>query len=87
VGDFEDTDLCLKLRERGYRCIVDPRISLFHLERQSQAGSGVSWRMNLTLYNAWQHERRWGKTIEMTRERRHAATGGARGKKHRHQTA
>jgi GT2 family glycosyltransferase len=68
VGDFEDTDLCLKLQVRGYRCIVDPDVQLYHLERKSQAGSGLGWRMNLTLYNAWQHERRWGQTIAMLRD-------------------
>ena len=65
IGDFEDSDLCLRLDELGLACAVDPEVHLFHLERKSQAGSGVGWRMNLTLYNAWQHERRWGKTIEM----------------------
>ena len=63
VGDFEDTDLCLRLQARGYRCVVDPRVRLFHLERKSQASSGLGWRMNLTLYNAWQHERRWGQKL------------------------
>lgn len=63
VGDFEDTDLCLKLRTLGYRCAVDDGVSLYHLERKSQASSAVGWRMNLTLYNAWQHQRRWQDSI------------------------
>jgi GT2 family glycosyltransferase len=63
VGDFEDTDLCLKLQARGYRCVVDPTVQLFHLERKSQASSALGWRLNLTVYNAWQHDRRWGATI------------------------
>jgi GT2 family glycosyltransferase len=63
VGDFEDSDLCLRLQERGHRCVIDPKIQLFHLERKSQANPGVSWRLNLTVYNAWQHERRWGQII------------------------
>ena len=63
VGDFEDSDLCLRLQERGYRCVIDPAVRLFHLERKSQASSALGWRMNLTLYNAWQHERRWARTI------------------------
>jgi GT2 family glycosyltransferase len=69
VGDFEDSDLCLKLQAAGYRCVVDPSVRLFHLERKSQASHGVGWRMNLTLYNAWQHERRWGKTISASPKR------------------
>jgi GT2 family glycosyltransferase len=65
VGDFEDSDLCLKLQARGYRCMIDPKVRLYHLERKSQASSSVAWRMNLTLYNAWQHERRWANVIAM----------------------
>jgi GT2 family glycosyltransferase len=60
IGDFEDSDLCLKLAERGLGCAVDLDVTLFHLERQSQAGSEQRWRMNLTLFNAWVHEQRWG---------------------------
>jgi GT2 family glycosyltransferase len=63
IGDFEDSDLCLKLRERGLRCAVDLNVRLYHLERQSQAGTQHRWRMNLTVYNAWVHERRWQDTL------------------------
>ena len=63
IGDFEDSDLCFKLHNLGLRCAVDGDVELFHLERKSQLGSSVSWRMNLTLYNAWEHERRWASTI------------------------
>jgi GT2 family glycosyltransferase len=63
IGDFEDSDLCLKLRDLGLAAAVDPHVHLFHLERKSQAGSELGWRMNLTLYNAWQHQRRWGEAI------------------------
>ncbi len=59
IGDFEDADLCLRLRARGLEVAVDMGVQLFHLERQSQAGSQNRWRMNLTLYNAWLHDRRW----------------------------
>jgi GT2 family glycosyltransferase len=60
IGDFEDSDLCMKLAGQGLRCAVDCDVTLYHLERQSQAGSEQRWRMNLTLYNAWVHEGRWG---------------------------
>jgi GT2 family glycosyltransferase len=63
IGDFEDSDLCLKLRDRGMDCAVDMDVFLYHLERQSQAGSEQRWRMNLTLCNAWTHQRRWGETL------------------------
>ena len=64
IGDFEDSDLCLKLRERNLTCAVDLAARLYHLERQSQAGTQNLWRMNLTVYNAWVHERRWGETLK-----------------------
>jgi GT2 family glycosyltransferase len=64
VGDFEDSDLCLKLRARGLDSAVDAGVPMYHLERQSQAGSEHCWRMNLTLYNAWLHESRWQATLE-----------------------
>ena len=63
VGDFEDTDVCLKLQAQGLRCVVDPSAWLYHLERKSQVSAAQTWRMNLTAYNAWQHERRWGETL------------------------
>jgi len=59
VGDFEDSDLCLKAKARGLASAVDVGVEMYHLERKSQAPPGASWRMNLTLYNAWVHQRRW----------------------------
>jgi GT2 family glycosyltransferase len=59
IGDFEDSDLCMRLRERGLSCAVDPAVRLYHLERRSQVASGQRWRMNMTLYNAWTHQSRW----------------------------
>jgi hypothetical protein len=34
-----------------------------HLGRKSQPSAQDRWRMNLILYNAWLHHRRWGGTI------------------------
>lgn len=59
IGDFEDTDLCLKIARRELACAVDHDVQLYHLERKSQGGPGRRWRMNLTLYNAWIHQCRW----------------------------
>jgi GT2 family glycosyltransferase len=59
IGDFEDSDLCLKAKARGFASAVDMGVEMYHLERKSQAPPGASWRMNLTLYNAWVHQRRW----------------------------
>lgn len=59
IGDFEDVDLCRKAQDRGLICVVDRRARLYHLERQSQGGQSNSWRLNLTLYNAWRFQKRW----------------------------
>lgn len=59
IGDFEDADLCMKVREQGLTCAVDHRVVLYHLERQSQAKAANGWRMNLTLLNAWTFAERW----------------------------
>ena len=59
IGDFEDSDLCKKVLARGLTCAVDRDVHLYHLEHKSQAGSAQRWRQNLTLYNAWVHQRRW----------------------------
>ena len=63
IGDFEDSDLCLRLAKRGLASAVDLDVTMYHLERQSQAGSEQRWRQNLTLYNAWLHEGRWGEEL------------------------
>jgi GT2 family glycosyltransferase len=59
IGDFEDADLCLKVRARGLSCAIASDVQLYHLERKSQAAPNQNWRMNLTLYNGWVHQRRW----------------------------
>jgi GT2 family glycosyltransferase len=64
VGDFEDSDLCHRLRRMGRVNRVALDVSLYHLERQSQAAAGdARWRRALTIYNCWLHDRRWGQMI------------------------
>jgi len=60
VGDFEDSDLCLRALEAGRRNYLALDIELYHLERQSQnrVGDGTL-RTNLSIYNCWRHDRRW----------------------------
>jgi GT2 family glycosyltransferase len=58
IGDFEDSDLCLRAARAGFGAAVDRDVRALHLERQSQ-GAEAPWRMGATLYNAWVHERRW----------------------------
>ncbi len=65
IGDFEDSDLCLRLRSIGKRSFVALDVELYHLERQSQNRVGDDrWRSNLTLMNCWLHNSLWSETIE-----------------------
>jgi len=64
IGDFEDSDLCLKLVRAGRRNWVVPSVTLYHLERQSQDfADEPNWRTNVSLLNCWTHHRRWDETI------------------------
>ena len=40
IGDFEDADLCFRIRARGLDCAVHEDAVLWHLERQSQGTPG-----------------------------------------------
>lgn len=65
LGDFEDSDLCLALRERGKRSYIARDIVLYHLERQSQSlFEDRVWRDKVTVYNCWRHHRKWEPAIE-----------------------
>lgn len=65
IGDFEDSDLCLKYRRTGAKIGICPDIALTHLERQSFGliGSG-DFRSRVMLFNAWQHQERWSDIIK-----------------------
>lgn len=63
IGDFEDSDLCLRAHAAGLGCAVDFDVRLCHLGRRSQASTDERWRMNLVLYNAWLHHTRWAATL------------------------
>ena len=64
IGDFEDSDLCLKLRAAGLRIGYLPTVELTHLERQSfkLVGQG-DFRTRVVVYNAVRHESRWSSAI------------------------
>lgn len=65
IGDFEDTDLCLKLYELGKKSAYLPTVELTHLERQSFGSIGSNdFKTKLVILNATRHQNRWGKLIE-----------------------
>jgi GT2 family glycosyltransferase len=64
LGDFEDSDLCLKLIEAGKKNYYLPSLKLYHLERQSQSlFENNDWKTKVTIYNCWQHSKRWNTLI------------------------
>jgi len=75
---YEDTDLCMAIREAGYRILYQPRACVFHFEfgsgKQARAIElqlknrekfRVKWRRQLRLYPAVGHGEEW-----MARDRR-----------------
>jgi len=63
VGDFEDSDLCLKLRGSGHEIAYEPAAELFHFERQSIALHDGHARTLAGAVNRRLHHRRWDGAI------------------------
>jgi len=65
LGDFEDSDLCLKLIQVGRTNYYVPNVELYHLERQSDHFEGGDHRTpQTTIYNCWRHSRKWDSQIK-----------------------
>jgi len=66
VGDFEDSDLCMKLRSQGLPMLVDMAATFYHLERQSVdlASSSDAMKAKVVAANAITHHQRWCSAIE-----------------------
>lgn len=59
IGDFEDSDFCLKLRKMGCNLWLVPEAKLWHLERQSQNLEKIAgYRHLITLYNGWRYHQK-----------------------------
>jgi GT2 family glycosyltransferase len=69
-NSFEDVDLCLKARERGYRVVYQPRSVLYHLESQTPG------RKLHDESNARRLLERWGAHWWLVDEDLHFHTGG-----------
>lgn len=59
IGDFEDSELCARVRARGLRIELCNTAQLVHLERQSIAGDPerAAMQARFTIYNAWRAQR------------------------------
>lgn len=59
LGDFEDADLCRKVKASGSSIRIVRSVLLYHLERQSQwLMSDIEWRHKVSMFNCWQHAQR-----------------------------
>jgi GT2 family glycosyltransferase len=61
VGDYEDSDLCLTIRQQRKRIVVNRDCVLFHLERQSVPRGADS--TVISVINAYIHEQKWADTL------------------------
>ncbi|WP_075217285.1 glycosyltransferase family 2 protein [Mongoliimonas terrestris] len=64
IGDYEDSDLCLKMRAEGQAIRYVPAAELYHLERRSIKASTDYMRGVTSQYNSWLHACRWGDTMQ-----------------------
>jgi len=73
VGGFEsdlpvaynDVDLCLKVRNAGYRIVCDPEIKLYHKESKTRGSDGGGRnRARLDVEAAWMRAR-WGEILDV----------------------
>ncbi|WP_051512482.1 glycosyltransferase [Skermanella stibiiresistens] len=64
IGDYEDSDLCLKIRASGRSIRYVPAVELYHLERQSISRHAGYTRGVASEYNAWLHAGRWSGLME-----------------------
>jgi GT2 family glycosyltransferase len=75
IGDYEDSDLCLRLRADGGEIGYVPAAELFHFERQSIRDHGGYAKSLAATYNRGLHHRRWAPDIAALMAR-HAGAGG-----------
>lgn len=51
---YSDLDLCLKVRERGYNILVDPRVEMIHAESGTRPAA-TTFAERQRLWNRWGH--------------------------------
>jgi GT2 family glycosyltransferase len=60
-GDFEDSDLCLRMRQLGKRIVCDNNATFIHAEGSSYPSEE---RQASIAFNALRHEQRWHREID-----------------------
>lgn len=69
IGDYEDSDLCLKLRALGGDIYYCPEAVLYHFERKSINRHAGYQRSVAGLYNRWLAGQRWNDAMQDLMER------------------
>lgn len=65
LGDFEDSDLCLKCIDKGLPIYLSGDVVLYHLERLSQnLVDAGDWKFKLTMVNGSYQVHQWQSVIE-----------------------
>jgi GT2 family glycosyltransferase/glycosyltransferase involved in cell wall biosynthesis len=64
---YEDTDLCFRVRAKGYRVVMQPCSTIIHLEGQSNGTSTTSGLKRYQVVNAKKFRNRWAKVLEKHR--------------------
>jgi GT2 family glycosyltransferase len=75
IGDYEDSDLCLKIRGSGYAIRYEPAAELYHFERQSIRHHAGYTRTIACAYNRRLHAARWDTAMGDVMRRFDASTG------------
>ena len=60
---FNDVDLCLKIREAGYRIIWTPYAELYHLESASRGSDEVPEKIQRAIQEREYMKKRWGDAL------------------------
>lgn len=70
LGDFEDSDVCLKIEALGKKNVIRHDIELYHLERQSQnLVQPGRWKHNITVLNAITYNKKWKNELTAMEEK------------------
>jgi O-antigen biosynthesis protein len=69
IGDYEDSDLCLKLRAQGGRIFYSPNAVLYHFERKSITRHQGYTQTVAGLYNRRLAAHKWGTAMDKLMQR------------------
>ena len=63
VVAYNDVDLCMKVREKGYLIVLNPFAELYHYESKSRGQENTEQKVNRFVSEVEMFNKRWGKNI------------------------